>query len=124
VRDWLFVVEHCAAIRNVLGHGSVGETCNIGGNSERKNIDVVKAICDLVDELHPDAALESRRRFITFVTDRPGHDRRYAINASKIRRELGWAPSSQFEEGLRKTVAWYLEHGSWVESVRTGAYLE
>lgn len=124
VRDWLFVEDHCAAIRTVLDRGSVGETYNIGGNSERKNIDVVKAICDLVDEFRPDAALGSRRKLITFVADRPGHDRRYAIDASKVRRELGWAPSAQFEDGLRKTVEWYLEHGPWVESVRTGAYLE
>jgi dTDP-glucose 4,6-dehydratase len=124
VRDWLFVEDHCAAIRTVLENGRVGETYNIGGNSERKNIDVVTAICDLVDEFRPDATLGSRRKLITFVADRPGHDRRYAIDASKIRCELGWAPSAQFEEGLRKTVAWYLEHGPWVEGVRTGAYLE
>ena len=124
VRDWLFVEDHCAAIRAVLDRGRLGETYNIGGNSERKNIEVVEAICNLVDEFRPDAELGPRRRLITFVTDRPGHDRRYAINASKIRRELDWRPSAQFDEGLRKTVAWYLEHDSWVESIRTGAYLE
>jgi dTDP-glucose 4,6-dehydratase len=102
----------------------VGETYNIGGNSERKNLDVVTAICDLVDELRPDAALGPRRKLITFVTDRPGHDRRYAIDASKISRELGWRPAEEFESGLRKTVAWYLEHGAWIENVRTGAYLD
>ena len=122
VRDWLYVEDHCAAIRVVLDHGRVGETYNIGGNSERKNLDVVAAICDLVDELRPDAQLGPRRKLITFVGDRPGHDLRYAINASKIAQELGWKPALQFEDGLRKTVAWYLKHGSWIESVRTGAY--
>ena len=124
VRDWLFVEDHCSAIRTVLDRGRVGETYNIGGNSERKNLDVVTAICDLVDELRPDAALGPRRKLITFVTDRPGHDRRYAIDASKISRELGWRPAEEFESGLRKTVAWYLEHGAWIENVRTGAYLD
>jgi dTDP-glucose 4,6-dehydratase len=122
VRDWLHVEDHCAAIRIALARGRVGETYNIGGNSERKNLDVVAAICDLVDELRPDAQLGPRRKLITFVGDRPGHDLRYAINASKIAQELGWKPALQFEDGLRKTVAWYLEHGSWIESVRTGAY--
>jgi dTDP-glucose 4,6-dehydratase len=122
VRDWLHVEDHCAAIRVALARGRVGETYNIGGNSDRKNLDVVAAICDLVDELRPDAQLGPRRKLITFVGDRPGHDLRYAINASKIAQELGWKPALQFEDGLRKTVAWYLEHGSWIESVRTGAY--
>jgi dTDP-glucose 4,6-dehydratase len=122
VRDWLHVEDHCAAIRVALARGRVGETYNIGGNSERKNLDVVAAICDLVDELRPDAQLGPRRKLITFVGDRPGHDLRYAINASKIAQELRWKPALQFEDGLRKTVAWYLEHGSWIESVRTGAY--
>ena len=122
VRDWLHVEDHCAAIRIALARGRVGETYNIGGNSERKNLDVVAAICDLVDELRPDAQLGPRRKLITFVGDRPGHDLRYAINASKIAQELRWKPALQFEDGLRKTVAWYLEHGSWIESVRTGAY--
>ena len=124
VRDWLFVEDHCAAIRAVLGRGRVGETYNIGGNSERKNLDVVTTICDLVDELRPDAAIGSRRKLISFVTDRPGHDRRYAIDASKISRELDWRPAEEFESGLRRTVAWYLEHSEWVENVRTGAYLD
>jgi len=124
VRDWLFVEDHCSAIRAVLDRGRVGETYNIGGNSERKNLDVVTAICDIVDELRPDAALGPRRKLITFVTDRPGHDRRYAIDASKISSELGWRPVEKFESGLRKTAAWYLEHSSWVQSVRTGAYRE
>lgn len=124
VRDWLFVEDHCSAIRAVLEKGRVGETYNIGGNSERKNLDVVTTICDLVDEMRPDAGIGSRRKLITFVTDRPGHDRRYAINASKIARELGWLPAEQFESGLRRTVRWYLDHLSWVENVRTGSYLK
>ena len=123
VRDWLFVEDHCSAIRAVLDRGRVGETYNIGGNSERKNLEVA-TICDLVDELSPNAKLGPRRKLITFVTDRPGHDRRYAIDASKISRELGWRPAEEFVSGLRKTVAWYLEHGAWIENVRTGAYLD
>jgi len=122
VRDWLFVEDHCAAIRTVLERGRVGETYNIGGNSERANIDVVTTICNLVDEMRPGAG--SRRELITFVKDRPGHDRRYAIDASKLSRELGWRPSAEFGGGLRKTVRWYLDNSAWIESVRTGAYLE
>jgi dTDP-glucose 4,6-dehydratase len=124
VRDWLFVEDHCSAIRTVLSRGRVGETYNIGGNSERKNLDVVTTICDLLDELRPNAAIGPRRKLISFVTDRPGHDRRYAIDASKISNELGWRPAGEFESGLRKTVVWYLEHSDWVENVRTGAYLD
>jgi len=123
VRDWLYVEDHCAAIRTVLEKGRPGETYNIGGNSERKNLDVVTTICDLVDEIRPDEGLGSRRKLITFVKDRPGHDRRYAIDASKIARELGWSPSEKFESGLRRTVRWYLDHLDWVNNVRTGAYL-
>jgi dTDP-glucose 4,6-dehydratase len=124
VRDWLYVEDHCAAIRKVLEAGKPGETYNIGGMSERANIDVVTAICDLVDEMRPRSGAEPRRKLITFVGDRPGHDRRYAMDASKIARELGWKPEEGFESGLRKTVRWYLEHGDWVDSVRTGAYRE
>jgi dTDP-glucose 4,6-dehydratase len=124
VRDWLYVEDHCSAIRTVLERGRVGETYNIGGNSERENLEVVTTICNLVDEFCPDAGLGPRKDLITFVTDRPGHDRRYAINAAKICQQLGWRPSVEFQSGLRKTVAWYLEHRSWVESVRTGAYLD
>ena len=124
VRDWLFVEDHCSAIRAVLEKGRAGETYNIGGNSERKNLDVVHTICDLVDEMRPDPAIGPRRNLLTFVKDRLGHDRRYAIDASKIERELGWRPAERFESGLRKTVRWYLEHPAWVESVRTGAYLD
>jgi dTDP-glucose 4,6-dehydratase len=102
----------------------VGETYNIGGNSERKNIDVVTAICDLVDEMSPESGSGTRRKLITYVTDRPGHDRRYAIDATKIGRELGWRPAEEFESGLRKTVAWYLKNAAWIQNVRTGAYKE
>ena len=122
VRDWLFVEDHCAAIRQVLAHGRPGETYNVGGSSERANIDVVTTICDLVDEMRPRAGAGPRRSLITYVKDRPGHDRRYAIDASKIQRELGWRPAEGFETGLRKTVGWYLENTAWIESVRTGAY--
>jgi len=123
VRDWLYVLDHCAAIRAVMERGRVGETYNIGGNCERTNLDVVTTICDLIDEMSPDPNIGSRRKLITFVKDRPGHDRRYAIDASKISRELGWAPAENFETGLRRTVRWYLDHLDWVENVRTGAYL-
>ena len=124
VRDWLFVEDHCSAVRAVLERGRPGETYNIGGNSERRNLDVVTTICDLVDEMRPDSGIGSRRKLITFVKDRPGHDRRYAIDASKVARELGWSPAEQFESGLRRTVRWYLEHLSWVEDIRTGSYLK
>jgi len=124
VRDWLFVEDHCAAIRVVLERGRVGETYNIGGNSERTNIEVVNLICDLVDEMSPTLATGPRRNLITYVKDRPGHDRRYAIDASKLSRELAWQPSQQFESGLRKTVRWYLDHADWIENVQTGAYLD
>ena len=124
VRDWLFVEDHCAAIRAVLENGRVGETYNIGGNSERANIDVVTAICDLVDEMRPRSTGASRRDLITYVKDRPGHDRRYAIDARKLCGELGWSPAADFEGGLRKTVRWYLDNAAWIERVRTGAYLE
>lgn len=124
VRDWLYVEDHCSAIRAVLEKGRPGETYNIGGNSERANIDVVTAICDLVDEMRRPVAGRERRKLITYVQDRPGHDRRYAINAEKIMSELGWKPAEVFESGLRKTVQWYLEHPEWVESVRTGVYRE
>ncbi|HYK35567.1 MAG TPA: dTDP-glucose 4,6-dehydratase [Alloacidobacterium sp.] len=124
VRDWLFVEEHCSAIRAVLERGRLGETYNIGGSSERRNIDVVTTICDLLDELAPSAAIGPRRKLISYVTDRPGHDRRYAINASKIKRELGWEPAERFESGIRKTVEWYLANQDWVENVRSGAYLQ
>lgn len=124
VRDWLFVEDHCSAIRSVLERGHVGETYNIGGNSERKNLDVVNTICDLVDEMSPNPAIGPRRKLITFVADRPGHDRRYAIDAAKIAGEIGWKPAEAFEGGLRRTVRWYLDNIAWVSNVRTGAYLK
>jgi dTDP-glucose 4,6-dehydratase len=124
VRDWLYVGDHCAAIRVVLEHGRLGETYNIGGNSERDNLTVVGTICRLVDEVRPDPAIGDRSKLIRFVPDRPGHDRRYAIDASKIARELGWRPATQFEDGLRETVRWYLDHSRWVDDVRSGAYRE
>ncbi len=124
VRDWLFVEDHCTAIRTVLERGRPGETYNVGGNSEKANIDVVTAICDLVDEMRPRPGTAPRRGLITYVQDRPGHDRRYAIDARKIANELGWKPAEEFEGGLRKTVRWYLENSAWVEGVRTGAYRE
>jgi dTDP-glucose 4,6-dehydratase len=122
VRDWLFVDDHADAILTVLDAGRVGETYLVGGDNQKCNIDVVHAICDLVDEMKPDAALGSRRSLITFVTDRPGHDLRYAIDASKIREELGWSPRESFESGLRRTVRWYLENEWWWTRVRSGAY--
>ncbi len=120
VRDWLHVSDHCSAIRAVLAKGRPGEVYNIGGNSERTNLEVVETICTVLDELRPRAS--PRRELVTFVTDRPGHDRRYAIDARKIGAELGWAPRETFEAGVRKTVAWYLDHPDWVESVRSGHY--
>ena len=124
VRDWLYVGDHCSAIRTVLERGRPGQTYNVGGNSERNNLHVVETICDLVDELRPHLSIGPRRKLITFVADRPGHDRRYAIDATKIDRELGWQPSVNFERGLRETVEWYLNHADWIESVRSGAYLD
>jgi dTDP-glucose 4,6-dehydratase len=122
VRDWLYVKDHCAAIRRVLAAGTVGETYNIGGWNEKTNLEVVHAICQLLDELSPRQDGESYRQQITFVKDRPGHDRRYAIDASKIERELGWRPAETFETGLRETVAWYLANQDWVQNVTSGAY--
>lgn len=122
VRDWLFVEDHCDAIRCVLEKGRIGETYNIGGNSERPNIEVVTAICDIVDELKPDLAIGGRRKLITYVKDRPGHDRRYAIDTSKISGELNWHPTQQFESGIRRTIEWFLGHLDWVNEIRSGAY--
>lgn len=122
VRDWLYVGDHCAAIRRVLEAGRVGETYNIGGKNERVNLDVVRTVCGILDELHPKTDGGRYESQIIFVEDRPGHDRRYAINADKIERELGWKPSETFESGIRKTVRWYLDHQAWVRNVTSGAY--
>jgi len=122
VRDWLFVNDHCVAIRAVLDRGVPGEVYNIGGNCERTNVDVVRAICRTLDELLPNAAHRPHEQLIAFVKDRPGHDRRYAIDSSRIKRELGWQPAVTFEEGLRQTVTWYLEHEQWVSGVQSGEY--
>ncbi|MCK5071158.1 MAG: dTDP-glucose 4,6-dehydratase [Desulfocapsa sp.] len=125
VRDWLYVVDHCAAILRVLQTGQVGETYNIGGNNEKQNIEIVQTICDILDEkVGLLETGEARRSLITFVKDRPGHDRRYAIDATKIKTELGWEPSVTFEEGIVKTVDWYLDNPEWVKSVLDGSYQE
>lgn len=121
VRDWLYVKDHCAAIREVLARGTVGETYNIGGWNEKPNIEIVHTVCALLDELQPDPA-GSYSRLITHVADRPGHDRRYAIDARKLERELGWKPAETFDTGIRKTVRWYLAHADWVAHVQSGAY--
>jgi dTDP-glucose 4,6-dehydratase len=121
VRDWLFVADHCAAIRRVLDAGKVGEVYNIGGRNEKTNLDVVRALCDILDELDPKPA-GSYRDQISHVQDRPGHDRRYAIDAGKLARELGWKPVETFDTGIRKTVQWYLDNQAWVENVQSGDY--
>ncbi len=124
VRDWLYVKDHCSAIRRVLEGGRLGETYNVGGWNEKPNIDIVNIVCDLLDELRPRPDGKPYRDQITYVTDRPGHDRRYAIDARKLERELGWKPAETFESGIRKTVAWYLANGEWVRNVQSGAYRE
>jgi dTDP-glucose 4,6-dehydratase len=121
-RDWLYVTDHCAAIRVVLDRGRIGETYNIGGQGEKANLDVVHAICDILDTERPRADGRSYRGQIEFVADRPGHDRRYAIEASKIERELGWKPVETFESGIRKTVRWYLDNSGWTERVASSSY--
>jgi dTDP-glucose 4,6-dehydratase len=122
IRDWLFVEDHCRAIRRVLGHGTPGEVYNIGGRCERTNLQVVHAICETVDRLRPGLPHSPCKSLITFVKDRPGHDRRYAIDCGKIERELGWEPLQNFETGLEVTVAWYLQNTRWIERVQSGGY--
>jgi len=124
IRDWLYVSDHCAAIRRVLEAGTLGEVYNIGGWNEKPNLDIVHAICDLLGELRPRADGKSHREQMTYVTDRPGHDRRYAIDATKIERDLGWKPAETFASGIRKTVQWYLDNPDWIGNVQSGAYRE
>jgi dTDP-glucose 4,6-dehydratase len=132
VRDWLYVEDHCSAIFSIIRSGKTGETYNIGGENEQTNIHVVKKICVTLEELYPinensmvrnsGQNIKNYIQLITFVTDRPGHDRRYAINCDKIKKELAWKPAVSFEQGLRETVQWYLQHRQWIENVRSGEY--
>lgn len=122
IRDWLFVEDHANALYTVLSKGKVGETYNIGGHNEKKNIDVVKTICQILDEICPSKTLSSYQELITYVKDRPGHDRRYAIDASKIAHELNWQPKETFETGMKKTIQWYLNHLDWCQQVQDGSY--
>lgn len=124
IRDWLYVEDHCEAIEMVLKQGTVGETYNIGGHCEKDNLTMVQTICEILDDLRPHSPHKPHASLITFVKDRPGHDRRYAIDSSKINGQLGWYPKESLESGLQKTLEWYLNHPDWVHSVRTGAYRE
>ncbi|VFT29537.1 dTDP-D-glucose 4,6-dehydratase [Pseudomonas aeruginosa] len=124
IRDWLYVKDHCSAIRRVLEAGQLGETYNVGGWNEKANLDVVETLCAILDQEQPRADGRSYREQITFVKDRPGHDRRYAIDATRLERELGWKPAETFETGIRKTVRWYLDNQDWVANVTSGAYRE
>lgn len=121
IRDWLFVKDHAKAIWKIMQNGKHGETYNVGGNNEMKNIDVVTIICEILDEIQP--TKQSRKNLITFVKDRPGHDKRYAIDFSKIKNELGWMPDESFEKGIRKTILWYLQNKEWVKQIKSGEYL-
>lgn len=122
VRDWLYVADHCRALMSVLERGRIGETYNVGGCNQRTNLEVVSTLCSLLDELLPGSEFRPHKQLVTYVADRPGHDRRYAINAEKLERELGWSPQESFETGLRKTVEWYLANTDWVDHVTSGAY--
>jgi dTDP-glucose 4,6-dehydratase len=122
VRDWLYVADHCEAIRAVLSRGRVGETYNVGGSNEKINLEIVETICGILDELRPDDPVVPHRRLITYVKDRPGHDRRYAVDARKIEHELGWRPRDTFDTGIRKTIDWYMANQTWTRDVTTGAY--
>jgi dTDP-glucose 4,6-dehydratase len=124
IRDWLYVKDHCSAIRRVLEAGKLGETYNVGGWNEKPNLDVVNTICSILDSLRPKADGSSYASKITYVKDRPGHDRRYAIDATKIERELGWKPAETFETGIRKTVQWFLDNQEWTDGVLSGSYRE
>jgi dTDP-glucose 4,6-dehydratase len=124
VRDWLYVADHCDAIRTVLARGKIGETYNVGGRNERPNLEIVHSICSILDELRPTDPVLPHSKLITYVVDRPGHDRRYAMDARKIERELGWKPRETFESGIRKTVEWYLANEAWIREVTTGHYRE
>jgi dTDP-glucose 4,6-dehydratase len=124
VRDWLFVADHCDAIRTVLARGKVGETYNVGGRNEKPNLEIVRTICSILDELRPGDAVVPHSKLITYVQDRPGHDRRYAMDTRKIERELNWQPRETFESGIRKTVEWYLVNDAWIREVTTGHYRE
>ena len=122
IRDWLYVEDHCNAIRAVLEKGTPGEVYTVGGNNEKANLEIVHTICDSLDEMAPQASGKPYQSLITFVNDRPGHDRRYAIDSGKIQRQLGWTPKETFATGLKKTIRWYLDHQTWVERVMSGAY--
>jgi len=122
VRDWLYVGDHCSAIRTVLAQGRVGEVYNIGGASERPNIDVVNIVCSILDDVQPRANGAKYSALLTYVKDRPGHDRRYAIDASKIGNELGWKPAETFDSGIEKTIKWYLQNPQWIAGIESGSY--
>ena len=124
VRDWLYVEDHCDAIWTIMTAGNIGETYNVGGNAEIENIIIVQMICDILDEISLALNKKPHRELITFVKDRPGHDRRYAIDFGKLHRELGWSPRESFKSGLHRTVNWYLQQKKWVENIKTGAYLK